>query len=126
MQKESKNSKSLMKHWICYSGAAFLVVGLIKIVWQKMQDSNVVENLKNLVNFWNNFVSIGSSGNAIPISSPSPVVLMVTLGFGLVAVLKWFEYFVSFSTKSALINAITPVVLTYLTFQWDRVFVWIS
>jgi len=49
---------------------------------------------------------------------------MITLAFGLAAAFKWFEYFAGFTASSAIVNAITPGVLTFLTFQWDTVMGW--
>lgn len=48
----------------------------------------------------------------------------VTLGIGLLAVFKWFDYFNSWGTGNAFLGLITPGLLTFLYFQWQTVLGW--
>ena len=51
----------------------------------------------------------------------SKLVPGITTGFALFAAVKWISYFAGFSTANALTDAITPAVLTFLTFKWEAV-----
>ena len=52
--------------------------------------------------------------------------IAITMGFGIFAAYKWFEYFSGFKPESAMINIILPAVLTFLTFQWPQVLTWVG
>lgn len=52
--------------------------------------------------------------------------IAITMGFGIFAAYKWFEYFSSFSPDSAMLKIILPAVLTFLTFQWPMVLGWVG
>jgi hypothetical protein len=50
----------------------------------------------------------------------------ITTGFGILAFWKWIEFFSKFETSSALTNAITPAILTFMAFQWTSVLSWVG
>jgi hypothetical protein len=50
----------------------------------------------------------------------------ITIGFGIFAAFKWFEYFSGFDPGTALIKIILPAVLTFMTFQWQTVLKWVG
>lgn len=49
---------------------------------------------------------------------------IITFGLALLATWKWFEYFANFAPGNAFLMIITPGVLTFLAFQWDKVLGW--
>jgi len=54
-------------------------------------------------------------------ASNSKLIPGITAGFAIFAAVKWIDYFASFSVDSALTKAIVPAMLTFLTFQWQKV-----
>lgn len=66
----------------------------------------------------------GNQGNLQAILNDRFVVVAITLGFGLVAAVKWIEYAGSWGTSSALTGLIAPAILTFMAFQWQTVLSW--
>jgi hypothetical protein len=50
----------------------------------------------------------------------------VTIGFAILAFWKWIEFLQAFKADSALRDAITPALLTFLAFSWGDMLTWVG
>jgi len=64
-------------------------------------------------------------GNMNTIIQDPRIAAGITVGFGILALFRWIQYFGNFKPESALQEAIVPAMLTFLTFQWATVLGWV-
>jgi hypothetical protein len=48
----------------------------------------------------------------------------ITMGLGILAVLKWLEFFKSFNPSTALTEIIAPALITYAALSWTTLLSW--
>lgn len=73
----------------------------------------------------NAYAAGNMKGNINTIIQNPQIAAGITVGFGILALFKWIQYFGDFKPESALQNAIVPAMLTFLTFQWQTVLGWV-